>query len=100
MTLTDKLEGHMSRLETTGSNIQTMSSMKILESYYYSIGVTSDMGFPTWLYGVSTNIFPAYESVTRAIRKVRENNPQWRKIRSTKKKQIEDVAKEVGYENN
>ena len=100
MTLTDKLEGHMSRLETAGSNIQTMSNVRILQSYYVERGVTSTMTFGAWLHGVATNKHPAYGSITRAIRKARENNPQWRKISSAKKKQVEDVAKEAGYENN
>ena len=83
-----------------GANIPTTSNTMILKSYYIELGVTSTTTFGTWMHGIATHKYPAYGSVTRAIRKARENNPQWRKLRATKQKQVEDVKEEVGYAHN
>jgi len=96
MTLTDKLEAHMGDLESKGIDIASKSNTKILQSYYMSIGMKYSTSFGQWMHGVSTGEYPAYSSVTRAIRKARENTPRWRK--STVDKEVKQVKEEVGYE--
>jgi len=85
----------MDMLERMGYNISKTNNNKILRTFYATQGVTEDTYFSNWMHSVDRGELPAYGSVTRAIRKCRENNPQWRKAR--KQKEVEHVKEEVGY---
>ena len=95
-TLTNKLTEFMQDIEDEGETVGRLSSTKILLRYYMSIGLTNDTTFRGWMVGVSGGGFPAYSSVTRAIRKARSDNPRW--IKHNVDKEVAAVKKEVGYE--
>jgi len=96
-TLTQKLEQHMQGMEDVEVNISTCSSTKLLMSYYGSLGLTQDTSIADWMYGISTGKYPAYSSITRAIRKARGNNTSWMKTRKTVDSQVKSIEQEVGY---
>ena len=85
----------MRGLEELGHDLSAFPSTKILMSYYRYLGVSPDTSFSNWMHGVGTGKYPAYGSITRAIRAVRSNNPSWRKKR--KQQQVDAVKTEVGY---
>ena len=85
----------MMELQQRGNNLSTMSSQKILHSYYRNIGVSPETTFEEWVYIMAEGTYPAYGSVTRAIRAARRNNPEWRK--KHKQQQVDAVKTEVGY---
>ena len=79
MTLTEKLEEYMRKMQKDGIDLSAMSSQKILASYYRSIGVSPETTFEEWVYIIAKGKYPAYGAVTGAIRAVRVNNQKWRK---------------------
>ena len=93
MTLTEKMEDFMSDMR----NLPRTSNTAILKEYYHYLGVEPTTGFTEWLQGIAVNRYPAYGSVTRAIRKARENNPEWRKAPKQKQQQVDNTREEVGY---
>jgi len=95
MTLVDNLAVHMDAMEELGHTISTTSNTKILSSYYSSLGVSESTSFSNWIVGTAKNKYPAYGSVTRAIRKCRVANKEWRKKR--KQQEVDYVKAEVGY---
>jgi hypothetical protein len=97
MKLVDRLAIHIDRLEEMGYNIPETSNTKILTTYYGVIGVDSQTSFADWMYGVGKGTYPAYSSVTRAIRLCRVLNSRWSKKSRVKQEQIDGVKEEVGY---
>ena len=97
MTLIDKMTVYIQSLEDKGMNISNTSSTRILQYYYRTLGVAQKTTFTDWLYGVAKGKYPAYGSVTRAIRQCRLNTPRWSKKHTVKTKQIKDTKEEVGY---
>ena len=97
MKLVDKLIIHMEWMESNGAVIKTKSSSKILMSYYMSLGVTNNTTMTEWLMGIGHKKYPAYGSVSRAIRKAREVNPQWKKNAQQVEDEVSTVKEEVGY---
>lgn len=97
MTLTDEMIVFMTACEAKGIDISNTSGKDILVEYYKSLGLKSTDTFSQWLHLVETKVFPAYASVTRAIRKARELTPRWQKPVAVVGAQIEDVKNEVGY---
>jgi len=95
MTLTEKLEEYMRKMQKDGIDLSTVSSADILTGYYVNLGVSSQTSFLLWMHKIKEGEYPAYGSVTRAIRAARVNNPEWRK--KNKQQQVEKVKKEVGY---
>ena len=96
MTLAEKIEEWLLDLEDT-VNISTTSSSKLVQWYYMSLGVSPTDSFSSWMLGLSNGDYPAYGSITRAIRKCRQNKPRWRKESSRKSKEQDNVKSEVGY---
>ena len=97
MTLTDKVEDYMEYMEKVHNvNISQTSSTHILASYYRSLGVDEDTSFQHWMQKVAQGTLPLYSSLTRAIRKARENTPRWRKEAKQKRKEQDDTKAEVG----
>ena len=97
MTLTDKLTQFMATMEMNGYVISRMNNNDILLQYYLSIGVDSDTTLRQFMIRVDAGKLPAYESVTRAIRKSRELTPRWRKAAKQKAKEVEDARTDIGY---
>ena len=95
MTLITKVTNLLNELESAGANISTQSNSKLVMAYYRSIGLSMDESVSDWLVGIATKRYPHYESVTRAIRQCRTNNPQWRKPK--KQKEVEHAKEEIGY---
>ena len=95
MTLEEKLEKYMKKMEEDGMDLSTALYPDILMGYYVSLGVTSETSFIDWINGVVEGKYPAYYSVIVAIRIARENNPKWRK--KHKQQQVDAVKTEVGY---
>ena len=60
-------------------DISETSNTVIINKYYQSIGVTDTTTMNEWFEGIISHKYPAYTSVSRAIRKTRELNPQWQK---------------------
>lgn len=92
MTLEEKLEKCMKKMEEDGMDLSTVSYTDILMAYYVSLGVTSETSFIDWIHGVGEGKYPTYYSVIVAIRIARENNPKWRK--KHKNKQADVTKKE------
>ena len=49
------------------------------------------------VFGVANGTYPAYSSVTRAIRLCRQRNPKWKKPKTRVTKEVTNTKKEVGY---
>ena len=98
MTLTEKLEVFIQEKADAGMNIGNTTSTRIAQWYYMEIGVKPNDTFRAWINGVTSGHYPAYGSVTRAIRKCRELHPEWRKSSTRKAKDVKDVKTEVGYD--
>ncbi len=98
MNVTKQVEYIMLGLERQGHDISEMDSQKIVLTMYHNLyGVDNNTKLYEYFSLFTARKIPAYESVTRAIRKARENNPAWEKPRKKKKEQVEDVKKQVGY---
>ena len=88
----------MKFMEKTGKvYIPKASNTQILISYYSSLGVDYRTTFHDFLRGVSHKRYPAYSSVTRAIRLAREKHIAWEKEHTTKIDEIISVKEEIGY---
>ncbi len=98
-TLTMKMIDFMEKLDIE-IKVKKASNLRITSAYYNSLGITENTTMNEWINGVSTHKYPEYESITRAIRKARELNPQWQKPKKQVKNEIDLVEKEVGYKEN
>ena len=96
MTLTQKLSEYMNELEQTRT-ISRLGNTEILMGFYATVGVTSETRMVEYVTMISNRLIPAYESVTRAIRKSRELNPRWKKNTEQVENEIEHTADVVGY---
>ena len=95
VTLTDKLIVHTTALQAKGETISELSNVRILLSYYSTLGLTTETTMVDWLQDPK---YPMYSSITRAIRLARERNKSWQKEKTKKAEQVTDVKDEVGYE--
>ena len=95
MTLTDKVTVHMQALAAQGEDISKLSNVRILLSYYSTLGLTTTTTMVDWL---QDDKYPMYSSVTRAIRLARERNSMWKKEAKQKAQEVTDVKEEVGRE--
>lgn len=98
MTLTQKLTVFIQSLEDRGFEPSTMTGINILMMYYNTLDVNQDTTFYEFSFMVRDKTLPAYESVTRAIRKARELTPRWRKAEERVVAEIERTREEVGYD--
>lgn len=79
MKLSEKLEIFLKEKESKGYDISNLSNRAIAMMYYDSLGITSDTTMKEWLTRVADGVVPLYETITRSIRKCRQNNKKWRK---------------------
>ncbi len=63
-----------------------------------ALGVAQNTSFTDWMYGIAKGTYPAYGSVTRAIRQARYNNTNWKKDRTQVAEEVTTTKQEVGYD--
>ena len=97
MTLTQKLTEYMNELEEQGRVLSSTPSTFILMGYYRTLDVTSSTTMASYMAAVSNRVVPAYESVTRAIRKSRELTPRWKKNSNQVEDEVQHTQDVVGY---
>ena len=97
LTLTDKMVTYLEQVERAGINPADYSGVTILQRYYEHLGMEPDLPVGEWFSNISKRKYPAFASITRAIRKARELNPRWRKEEDLVAEQVENVKQEVGY---
>ena len=95
--LTNKLIAFMSDAESRGVNPKDYSGVFILQRYYEYIGMEPDLPVGEWFSNITKRKYPAFASITRAIRKARELNPQWRKDEEQVAEEVKDFKENVGY---
>jgi len=79
MTLSKKIETFLKEKEANGYDISNLSNRAIAMMYYDHLGVTMETTLKVWFIRIADGTIPAYESITRSIRKCRQNNKKWRK---------------------
>lgn len=92
----DQVRMVMQGIEKNGSKIADMDSQLITLTYYFNLhGIDKESTVYDFFKSVMNKEMPAYETVTRVIRKLREENPAWMKPESKVKEQVEHVKKEI-----
>jgi len=93
-----QIEYIMTGLERKGQDVANMNSQAIVLTFYHNFyDIDEKTSMYEYFKKFSSGKIPAYESVTRAIRKARATNPAWKKPEKSKAKQVDKVKKEVGY---
>lgn len=97
MTLTEKLEIYMAFIESKGIVVSETGSIDILAGYYLHVGMPRNIEFLSWLKDTQDLKYPAFASVTRAIRKARELHKHWQKPEVVIEEEVTHTKVVVGY---